>query len=169
MPKAFYRRNLPHLQRDAKPHFLTFCTYQRAVLPEWARDIVMNCCLRANQNTIDLHCVVVMPDHVHMIFVPMVDPARSEVVSLARITKAIKGASSHLINRQSGTSGRIWQEESFDRVLRCSEKLDQKVQYVIDNPVRKGLVGSPEDYRWLWAADNTHGGGLPPSCARPTR
>ena len=37
MLKAFYRRRLPHLQRDAKPHFVTFCTYHRWVLPETVR------------------------------------------------------------------------------------------------------------------------------------
>jgi hypothetical protein len=68
-----------------------------------------------------------MPDHVHIIFIPLVDIQRSEVFSLARITKAIKGTSAHLINRRLGCTGRVWQEESFDRVLRVSEKLGEKV------------------------------------------
>src|SRR5205807_297048 len=29
VPKSFYSRNLPHLQRDNKPHFLTLCAHQR--------------------------------------------------------------------------------------------------------------------------------------------
>ncbi len=45
MPKAFYRRQLPHLQRDDKPHFLTFCTYSRWILPENIRSIVLDCCI----------------------------------------------------------------------------------------------------------------------------
>jgi putative transposase len=118
--------------------------------------------MRANQWTIDLRAVVVMPDHVHMIFVPLVDVEKSEVFSLARITEAIKGTSAHLINRQRGGPGR--QEESFDRVLRVSEKLDEKIAYVLDNPVRKGLVSSPEEYRWLWVTEETK-----PSFARPGR
>jgi REP element-mobilizing transposase RayT len=152
MPTAFYRRNLPHLQRDFKPHFLTFCTYRRWILPECARTIVMDSCLHEHQVNIDLHVIVVMPDHVHMIFTPLVDEVISEVVSLARVTKAIKGASAHLINRRLGRSGTVWQEESFDRVLRCSEKLDEKVEYILNNPVRRGLVGNREEYPWLWVA-----------------
>ena len=77
-----------------------------------------------------------MPDHVHMIFTPLVDLEKSE----------------HLINRQLGRTGQVWQEESFDRVLRVSEKLDEKMAYILDNPMRKGLVSSPEEYRWLWIA-----------------
>jgi REP element-mobilizing transposase RayT len=94
-----------------------------------------------------------MPDHVHMIFTPLVDLKKSEVFSLARITKAIKGTSAHLINRQLGRPGRVWQEESFDRVLRVSEKLDEKIAYILHNPVRQGLVQSPKEYRWLWVAE----------------
>ncbi len=120
--------------------------------------------MRANQWTIDLRAVVVMPDHVHMIFVPLVDIERSEVFSLARITKGIKGTSAHLINRQRGGPRRVWQEESFDRVLRVSEKLDEKIAYILDNPVRKGLVSSPEEYRWLWVT-----AAVEPSFARPGR
>jgi putative transposase len=164
VPQPFYRRNLPHLQRDCKPHFLTFCTYRRGILPAWARTIVMDACMRANSWTIDLRAVVVMPDHVHMIFTPLVDIQRSEVFSLARITKAIKGSSAHSINRRRGGPGRVWQSESFDRVLRVSEKLDEKIAYVLGNPMRKGLANSPEEYRWLWVAAETK-----PSLARPGR
>ena len=64
--------------------------------------------------------------------------------------KAIKGASAHGINRSLCHHGAVWQEESFDRVLRSSENLDAKIDYVLHNPVRAGLVRDLEDYRWLW-------------------
>ena len=150
MPKAFYRRNLPHLQRDSKPHFLTFCTHQRWVLPETARDVVLECCLHDNETKIDVAVVVVMPDHVHMIFTPLINEAAREVYSLAEIMDVIKGASAHKINRQLGRTGKVWQTESFDHVLRSSENLDEKVQYILDNPVRKGLVSAWAEYHWLW-------------------
>ena len=44
----------------------------------------------------------------------------------------------------------VWQEESFDRVLRTSESLDAKVAYVLENPVR-GLARVPEEYPWKWS------------------
>ena len=49
-------------------------------------------------------------------------------------------------------------------MLRVSEKLDEKIDYVLDNPVRKGLVHSAEEYRWLWVAPP-----LEASFARPAR
>jgi hypothetical protein len=52
----------------------------------------------------------------------------------------------------------------FDRVLRVSEKLDEKIAHVLDNPVRKGSVHSAEAYRWLWVEP-----ALEASFARPGR
>jgi len=93
--RGFYRRRLPHLQRDYKPHFVTFCTYQRWILPELARATVLECCSHDHEVTMTLHACVVMPDHVHLIFTPRVDEERKEICSLARIMDAIKGASAH--------------------------------------------------------------------------
>ena len=150
MPTAFYRRKLPHLQRDDKPHFLTFCTHLRWILPCAARDLVLACCLHDNDLKIEVDAVVVMPDHVHIIFTPLINEATCDFYSLSEIMDAIKGASAHKINRLLARTGRVWQTESFDRVLRSSENLGEKIQYILDNPVRAGLASTSEEYRWLW-------------------
>jgi len=150
MPKAFYRRQLPHLQCDDKPHFVTFCTDHRWTLPKYVRQIVLDCCLHDNGTKHDLKVAVVMPDHVHLIFTPMINLEAMEVNSLAEITDAIKGASSHKINKVLRRGGRLWQPESFDHVLRSSENLDAKIAYLLENPVRAGLVDEWTDYPWLW-------------------
>lgn len=79
-----------------------------------------------------------MPDHVHLIFTPLVNLEKAAVCSLAEITDAIKGASAHKINRAIHRKGRVWQAESLDHVLRSSESLAAKIQYVLENPVRAG-------------------------------
>ena len=150
MPQAFYRRQLPHLQVDERQHFVTFCTDHRWILPECVRSIVLGCCLHDNGSKYDLRVAVVMPDHVHLIFTPLVDHQGMEVFSLAKIMDAIKGASAHKINRALGRKGRVWQAESFDHVLRSSEGLDAKIQYLIENPVRAGLVQERNEYLWVW-------------------
>jgi len=147
---TFYRRNLPRLQRDAKPHFVTFVTKNRWILPDWARELALDCCRHDHGTKYDLHVTVVMPDHVHLIFTPLIDERRQLVVTMAEIMKGIKGTSAHAINRRLDRHGAIWQEESFDHVLRSSESLDHKVTYVLENPVRRGLVSGCHDYRWLW-------------------
>jgi putative transposase len=75
---------------------------------------------------------------------------RNEIYTLAEIMGAIKGASAQLINRLLDRRGKVWQTESFDRVLRSSESLDAKIAYILENPVRKGVVGRYTDYPWIW-------------------
>ncbi|HLV86774.1 MAG TPA: transposase [Candidatus Sulfotelmatobacter sp.] len=150
MPQAFYRRKLPHLQCDDKPHFITFCTEKRWIVPEKVRELILDSCLHDNGTRYDLKVAVVMPDHVHLILTPLTDNAGMEVWSLGKIMGAIKGASAHRINKALGRKGRVRQTESFDHVLRVSENLDAKIDYVMQNPVRYGLVRNWRDYPWLW-------------------
>ena len=75
--------------------------------------------------------------------------------SLSRIMQGIKSTSAHRINKILHRSGRLWQHESFDRILRSEEHLELKLEYIGLNPVRAGLVQSPEDYRWFWRPDAT--------------
>ena len=91
-----------------------------------------------------------MPDHVHMILTPLIDTERGEVFSLFRITQAIKSASARTINQELRRTRAVWQEESFDHVLRSSEGLDGKVEYVMQNPVRRGFVTDWHEYKWAW-------------------
>jgi REP element-mobilizing transposase RayT len=149
--KYEYRRNLPHFELPGRDHFITFDTYQRWELPPVARDLVLEHCLHDNGSKMRLHIAVVMPDHVHMIFMPL-ENGKGETYSFEEIIGAIKGASSHTVNKALGIKGMVWQDESFDHVIRHAESLEQKIEYVRQNPVRKGLVAKPEDYPWLWEA-----------------
>jgi hypothetical protein len=150
MRKAFYRRQLPHLQRHDKPHFLTFCTDKRWILPEHARSIVLDSCLHDKGTKIEVQVGCGYARQVHMIFTPLVNQQAMEVYSLAEITDAIKAASAHKINRAMRRRGRVWQPESFDHVLRSSESLQQKVEYLLQNPVRQSLAPRWENYPWIW-------------------
>ncbi len=42
----------------------------------------------------------------------------------------------------------IWQKEYFDHLLRLEESYLQKLEYVKQNPVRKGLIQRVEDWKW---------------------
>jgi len=91
-----------------------------------------------------------MPDHVHMIFTPLVNQRAMEIYSLAEIMDSVKGFSAHGVNKKLGRKGQVWQPESFDHVVRSSENLDAKITYLLENPVRAGLVGEWTRYPWLW-------------------
>ena len=114
--KYEYRRNLPHFEVWDREHFITFDTYLRWELPPAARDIVLKHCLHDNGAKMRLHAAVVMPDHVHMIFLPL-ENENGETFSFEEIVGSIKGASSHTVNKALQRSGTVWQDESFDHVI----------------------------------------------------
>ena len=144
-----YRRRLPHLQREDKPVFVTFRCWGTLVIPESLRDSVLSHCLHDDGQKIIAHAVVVMPEHVHMLFTPITD-FYGGGFTLVEILNGIKGASAHTINKALRRSGPVWQDESFDHVLRSAESLEAKTRYICQNPVRRGLAKTPEEYRWLW-------------------
>ena len=45
---------------------------------------------------------------------------------------------------------RIWQDENYDHIIRNERDYNEKLNYLVMNPVEAGLVGRPEDYRWLF-------------------
>jgi REP element-mobilizing transposase RayT len=146
-----YRRHLPHYQSDNKAIFITFSTHHRWILPPEARSIVLESCIWGNGTRLNLHGAVVMPDHVHLILTPLYEG--DSLHSVSEIMQAIKGTSAHRINCMLNRSGQVRQRESFDRVLRRGESTRAKVEYMILNPVRAGLVQSALEYRWLWVPD----------------
>jgi putative transposase len=48
--------------------------------------------------------------------------------------------------------GGLWQPRFFDRALRTVNEYNEKVEYIHLNPVRAGLVRSPQD--WIWSSLN---------------
>ena len=138
------RRHLPHLQRQGKTYFVTVGTINYEILPPAARTIALETCTRDHEVTCWIHKMVVMPEHMHLILTPY------DEWSLSDVMQRMKGVSAHLINRAIGRRGSLWLNESFDHILRSDESLTKKMEYVAQNPVRRGLVERPEDYVWLW-------------------
>ena len=140
----FYRRNLPHYSVAEKLTFITFDTLNRRRLPPGARTLALRHALHEHGAALWMRVAVVMPDHVHLIFSILGS------LALPDIMRGIKGVSSRRINQLLGGKGPLWQDESFDHVVRNYEWSQRKVDYVCDNPVRAGIVRSPDDYPWLW-------------------
>ncbi|HEV8608074.1 MAG TPA: hypothetical protein VGQ99_22250 [Tepidisphaeraceae bacterium] len=66
--------------------------------------------------------------------------------SLADINRGIKGTSARFVNKILGTAGAVWQEESFDRIVRDEKEYEEKMQYMWDNPLKAGLVADGKAY-----------------------
>ena len=142
-----YRRNLPHLSKTGKTYFVTFRTNFGFRIPERSRHFVLQSCAYDHGILHWLHTAVVMPDHVHLVLTPF-------DATLAAILRRVKSASAYRVNRDLLRTGPLWRRESFDHILRSNEGLRKKCEYVLQNPVRAGLVSTWESYPWHWRADS---------------
>ena len=146
----YRRRNLPHLEVPDAIYFVTFRSRSGLVLPTDARDQVMLVIERCDSNCIELQAAVVMPDHAHLIF-------RILKGNLGDVLRKIKGSSARQVNIVLKRSGSLWMDESFDHIIRHEEELKEKVEYIQNNPVKKGLVDLPQQYRWLFVSKRITG------------
>jgi REP element-mobilizing transposase RayT len=83
----------------------------------------------------ELGCYVVMPNHVHAVMRPL----KPTTNPLETILQSRKLRTSREINSRLGQTGTLWQEESFDRIIRDEEHLYRCLQYIGDNPTKGGL------------------------------
>jgi putative transposase len=162
---------------DGGPHFLTFSCYRRLPLlnRDRSRTWLIDAVLQArSKDVFDLWAWVAMPEHVHLVLLPHRD------VRVATILSAIKQSVSkrairwlrenapdyldELLDRQpSGAlTHRFWQRGGgYDRNLRSVRDVHEKIAYVHDNPIRRGLVARAADWEWSSAGAWATGGATP--------
>jgi putative DNA methylase len=88
-----------------------------------------------------LHAWVVMPNHVHVLTTPL---GRS----LSDIVQNWKSFTSRSINNLLSQRGTFWAPEYFDRVVRDEVHFTNALGYIAMNPVKAGLCGAAEDWRF---------------------
>ena len=49
-----------------------------------------------------------------------------------------------------GREGQFWQHESYDHVIRNQAEWERIIKYVLDNPVKAGLVEKWDDWPWTY-------------------
>ena len=106
-----------------------------------------------------------MPDHVHLLIWP-----RQDTYSVSQILRSIKQPVSRksleyirsenpegltcLATGQRDEPYRFWQKGGgYDRNISRVDTLIEAARYIHANPVRKGLVETPEQWFWSSAAD----------------
>ena len=75
---------------------------------------------------------------------------RADVVETMRTWKQRTG-----FDWKGRTGTRLWQKGFHDRVLRDSDDTRAVVRYVLENPIRAGLVRQGNEYRWLGSSRYT--------------
>ena len=92
-----------------------------------------------------LWAFVIMPNHAHVLF------SFSDGETIPMIAQRWKGGSAREINKLLGRSGRLWQPDYFDRLVRSSLHFQMGLDYIRDNPAKAKLREG--EYLWWERAD----------------
>jgi len=157
---AYYKRRLPHFERPWAKYMVTFTTREHRKLSPAERNIALKTILHDAGKKYELYAVCAMPDHVHLLIEPQIEKNNSKgnpvFYELSDILQTLKSVSSHRINKLAGVKGqRIWENESFDRVIRSERDLEEKFHYICRNPWDSGVAKPDEDYQWVWTPQPT--------------
>jgi REP-associated tyrosine transposase len=130
----------PFQKYDPPVYFVTFNTHQR-------RKLLANQSIHhrfeefskaALPRGIAVGRYVIMPDHIHLFVAGQYDFVLDQWV------RALKRTLSTVISARRPH----WQSGFFDHLIRHDESYGQKWEYVVENPVRAGLVNHPDDWPW---------------------
>jgi len=86
---------------------------------------------------IDVLTYCFMPDHVHLLL------EGTENTNLKEFIRVFKQMTSYYYKNDSGV---VWQRSYYDRILRRDEDSITVARYILNNPIRRGLVETVTDY-----------------------
>ncbi|HVC48506.1 MAG TPA: transposase [Terracidiphilus sp.] len=133
---------LKRFQKAEALHFITFSCFHRLPLLEapGAMDVVEAVLEKTRARHEARICAyVLMPEHVHLL---MNEPTS---ILVAQFLKALKQVTSRKLR---GARDQFWQDRYFDGNIHGEAARSEVIRYIHRNPVKRGLVASPEEYRW---------------------
>ena len=136
--------NLQRLNLENYPSFITTKTINNTLFlkkPENAQTVISAIYYGMKNRWFNLISFVVMPDHLHLIIIP-------GKKNVSQSMHSIKSFSSKEINKINDRNGRIWQASFRDFTIYSEKLLLQKITYIHNNPVRKGLSLEASDYKF---------------------
>ena len=91
-----------------------------------------------------LHDFVVMPDHVHLLITV------GGAMTIERAMQFVKGGFSFRLRKESGYLGEVWQRGFSEVRVDDRESFLRYRDYIAENPVKAGLVDSPEEFPYCF-------------------
>jgi putative transposase len=171
------RKRVRHYDLPGDAHFLTFSCFRR--MPLLSKDrtrkwLVKSIAEARDRCNFDLWAWVIMPEHVHLLVCP-----RNSVYTISKILTAIKRpvaerAIAYLVSRKSRflerlsvetksrTYRRFWQAgPGQDHNIYDAATTHRVIDYIHNNPVRRGLVAAADNWHWSSARDWNGGEDFP--------
>lgn len=97
----------------------------------------------------DLDTFCIVPNHVHVVYTPL-PKADGTYHAMSAIMHSLKRYTARQANQLLGREGSFWQHENYDHVVRDRAEWRRIVLYVLNNPVKAGLVEHWDDWPWTY-------------------
>ena len=141
--------NLPHWEDVGATYFVR-CALQRPAtidltVPSLGQ-IMVDALLFGDGARYRLYDYTVMPDHLHAILQPAATAGTTERIT--SVTYTLKQWTAKKINAALGRKGTLWQEESYDHIIRNRDDYEGKALYIFRNSQAAGLVDDPAKWPW---------------------
>lgn len=99
--------------------------------------------MNGSRHKLMAHCI--MPNHVHLLIESLIDKqanhqGRSAKYPVTDALRLLKGRTARNGNLELRRTGHFWQHESYDHVVRDEKELERIILYILNNPVKAGLV-----------------------------
>jgi len=158
--KLYHKLNKEHFLEMEK--ILDSCSYGNVWLGnKKVAEIIKKTFHFYDDKRYNLICYTIMPNHIHLIFFPLIESynnflqvhikkkkTEDTFYFVTKIIQDIKKYSAKESNKILKRSGKFWQSESYDHVIRNKTELLSTVEYVLNNPVKAGLCENREDWKW---------------------
>lgn len=173
--KTKHRKKRRAVNEPGHAHFLTYSCWKRWPLlsKNRSRQCVIDAIEQMRQSlNVAVSAYVVMPEHVHLLILP-----RDGDYEMRRILAALKSPVSRAaqeflqqaadelwLRRLTTKHGKretfqFWQPGGgYDENLWSLTTIEQVIDYIHANPVRRGLVERPLD--WYWSSGQAHAGNV---------
>ena len=109
---------------------------------------LQDCREAASQQGCEVHAYVLMTNHVHMLITPGAPGA------VARMMQTVGRRYVRYVNDSAGRSGTLWEGRYKASLVDNERYVLACYRYIELNPVRAGMVESPQAYRWSSFAAN---------------
>lgn len=173
----FFQRNLPHYHLSNATYFITFRLAGSLPAEVWKKlkkeyelekrwlaeprfaEIAMRELHALHPNNYHLHAYCLMSNHCHMLLnqqdipePPPIDGKHYTAVSHAM--RLLKGRTGYACAELLGRKGAFWQHESYDHVVRDEKEFMRILEYIVNNPVKAGLVENWQDWAYTYINPN---------------
>jgi putative transposase len=142
-------RDLKRFYGSGDLHFITFsCHQRRPLLTAKRRDLVLRALEQTRtQYELVVAGYVVMPEHVHLL---LSEPRKQNLsVAIKALKQGVSRRSLGSARKQTDEARRhFWQPRFYDFNVWTEKKRIEKLRYMHRNPVKRGLVGLPQEWRW---------------------